>query len=459
MTTTETNYYDGLNTKLLAAIPADARRVLELGCANGRLGRAFKSQHPSVQWYGVELFADAAAAAARHLDRVMQMDLDRDDLSAVGRGFDVIVMGDVLEHLRHPEQLLTRLYEIAAPDARIICCLPNMGHISVLQRLVAGDISYDDAGLLDRTHVRFYSPSSAYKLFLDGGWLPDMRDQYRVDMPDNTFSRHIVEAAKALGVPEATAARNLGLYQMVLVCRKWNAKPIAGQAPLAPFSVIVPVSKPWQYELNVARSPGLQEVGAEVIYVPGATSAAAAFARGAAKATRPWRLMVHQDVYFPAGSGFMLAQRFAELERHRLLGMPVGFAGLATQPAVAGSLYMSGMVIDRSALFSHPVSDHAVSLDEFAVALHRDSVLQPDPALGWHLWATDLCLQAETIAGVPVAKIIEIPLFHNSVTAHQLPQEFHHSAERLLAKYPQRSSIPTLCGSITRSALPEAAVS
>ena len=85
--------------------------------------------------------------------------------------------------------------------------------------------------------------------------------------------------------------------------------------------------------------------------------------------------------------------------------------------------------------------------------------VQPDPALGWHLWATDLCLQAETIAGVPVAKIIEIPLFHNSVTAHQLPQEFHHSAERLLAKYPQRSSIPTLCGSITRSALPEAAVS
>ena len=63
------NYYDGLNQKLLAAIPADAKHVLELGCANGRLGQRFKELHPGVSWWGVEMSAEAAATAAQHRNR------------------------------------------------------------------------------------------------------------------------------------------------------------------------------------------------------------------------------------------------------------------------------------------------------------------------------------------------------------------------------------------------------
>ena len=175
------NYYDGLNLKLLDAIPADAKRVLELGCANGRLGRRFKELHPGVSWWGVELMADAAASAAQFLDRVIQLDLDHADLAQLEGGFDVIVIGDLLEHVREPLRLLESLYDLATPGAQIVCCLPNMAHLSVIERLVAGDISYDSMGLLDATHVRFYSPASAFKTFLDAGWLPHLRDQYRVD--------------------------------------------------------------------------------------------------------------------------------------------------------------------------------------------------------------------------------------------------------------------------------------
>ncbi|MCY2955580.1 MAG: class I SAM-dependent methyltransferase [Planctomycetota bacterium] len=444
------NYYDGLNQKLLDAVPKTARRVLELGCANGRLGRRFKAAHPEVQWYGVELSADAAKVAAQYLDRVFVLDLDRADLSVLEGGFDVIVIGDLLEHLTNPERVLEALYDLAAAQAQIVCCLPNMGHLSVIERLVAGDISYDAMGLLDATHLRFYSPSSAFKTFLDAGWLPHMQDQYRVEVPKTPFATCIVNAAEALGLPATTAMRNLGLYQMILVCQKWSMDALRRTGPSAAFSVIVPVNRPWQYELNVARSPGLREVNAEVICVQGAESAAAAFATGASRANHAWRIMVHQDVYFPTGSGLTLAKQLGSLERIGMTAVPVGFAGV--ESAGPNTVRYAGMVVDRTNLFLHGVSSCAASIDEFAVAMHRDCAAHIDATLGWHLWATDLCLQARHREGCDVAQILAVPLFHNSTTANALPDAFHLSAQRLLEKHPNLYRIPTLCGEITRPA-------
>lgn len=445
------NYYDGLNLKLLAAIPADARRVLELGCANGRLGQRFKELHPQAEWWGVDVSAQAAAEAARHLDRVFTLDLDEADLSVLGTGFDVIVIGDLLEHLRSPAAVLDALYDLSAEGARIVCCLPNMGHLSVLERMVAGDIGYDAMGLLDETHVRFYSQSSAFKTFLDSGWLPHLHDQYRAEVPQTRFAACVVEAAGALGVPAETALRNLGMYQMILVCRKWPLQFLAQPSRRTAFSVIVPVNRPWQYELNVARSPGLKEVGADIVPVQGATSAAHALELGAARAKHAWRVLAHQDVYFPRGSGFALAQQLGAVEEAGLCGAPVGFAGIETLADQSG-VRQAGLVVDRTSLFDQGAGTQALSLDELAVALHRDTALRIDPALGWHLWATDLCLQASMRLGRPIGQILRVPLFHNSTTGGTLPEAFHASARTLMAKYPQARSIPTLCGRIQRPA-------
>lgn len=445
------NYYDGLNQKLLAAIPADAKRVLELGCANGRLGQRFKELHPGVTWWGVEMSAEAAATAAQHLDRVVQLDLDRADLVQLEGGFDTIVIGDLLEHVRDPARLLESLYDLATADAQIVCCLPNMAHLSVIERLVAGDISYDSMGLLDQTHVRFYSPASAFKTFLDAGWLPSMPDQYRVEAPQTHFAAKIVEAAELLGVPMETALRTFGCYQMIIVCRKWGMEALRGSGPVAPISVIVPVNRVWQYELNIARSPGLKEIGAEIVTVQGASSAAAAYTFGTQKARHAWHLIAHQDVYFPVGSGLALARQLGALEAAGRTRAPVGFAGLAASGKGDGSVRHAGMVIDRTTLFSHRGSDAALSIDEFAVALHRDAAVNIDAELGWHLWGTDLCLQAMA-GGNPrdAATILETPLFHNSTTAWSLPEAFNASAQKLLDKYPQLARIPTLCGELQR---------
>jgi hypothetical protein len=449
--------------QLLAAMPAGARRVLELGCTDGRLGQQFKALQRGAHWCGVTATAAQAACAAPHIDRAVTLDLDLE----AGRlalaplappaGFDTVVIHGLLERLHAPEALLGALGALTRPDARLLCALPHMGHLSVIERLVAGDIAYgaDSAGgLLDPAHIRFFSPASAFKALLDSGWLPHLQDQTRAEVQPTAFTAAIVNAAQALGLPAETALRQLGLQRMLLLCQKWAGDGAAAAcgpaADLAPFSVIVPVNRPAQYDLNIARSPGLREIGADIVCVQGARSAADAFNAGLARARHPWRLFVHQDVYFPSGSGHAIARQLAALQQAGLHGAPVGFAGIEGASADDGAARHAGLVIDRTALFKHPRSAAAVSLDEFAVALHDDSSLAIDPALGWHLWATDLCLQALQLAQQPIAQILEVPLFHNSTTGYVLPEAFHASARVLLAKYPQHASIATLCGLLTQ---------
>jgi len=441
------NYNDGLNTKLLNSIPLDAQKVLELGCAKGKLGQRFKQIKPDAWWTGVELNSEAFSEAKDVLDEAYNLNLDDQDLSVLGDDFDVIVIGDLLEHIKSPESLLNKLYNISTDKATIVCCLPNMGHISVLQRMIASDITYDDMGLLDRTHLRFYTQPSAFKTFLDSGWLPDLKDEYRADAEESKFLGFILNAASEMGIPKNTALKQLGSYQMILKCRKWRKDILKEPGATAPFSVIVPVNRPWQFELNILKSPGLKEVGASIIPVENSSSAAEAYNLGLASSNTSWNIFAHQDVYFPTGTGFAITRHLGELEAEDNLG-PIGFAGI--QLTENGKLAHAGMVIDRAHLFSHEESNSALSIDEFAVALHKTSLTKIHPQLGWHLWGTDLCLQKFHEKGEYSTTIINVPLFHNSLNDYSLPDEFYRSAQVLLEIHPHLNEIPTLCGNITR---------
>ncbi len=100
--------------------------------------------------------------------------------------------------------------------------------------------------------------------------------------------------------------------------------------------------------------------------------------------------------------------------------------------AATKSYEHAGFVIDRGSRFDQPASEAVVSIDELALVLPRQSPLRIDPSLGWHLWATDLCLQA-ICAHRFFAHIVRLPLFHNSHTDHTLPAAFHASAATLAA--------------------------
>ena len=444
MTAASDTYYDGLNQKLLDAVP-DVGNVLELGCANGRLGRRYKELHPSARWTGIDLNPEAVTTAKPYLDAAYALDLDRDvdALSAIGSGYDAVVIGDVLEHLKDPERVLARLLALTTADAKLVCCIPNMSHISVLERMIAGDITYDENGLLDKTHLRFFSPSSVYKLFLDSGWMPHLADKVTVGHENLRFAQGLIVTGAQIGMPQKTVERTIFTYQMIVECTKVPAvTPI--DAP--PFTVIVAVNRDNQLNANLLHSPGLAEVGAQVVLCRNSASAAEAFENGLQQAQTPWVIFAHQDVYFPKTSGHALKRLFASIPEHDAADTLIGFAGIALDADSISS--KAGLFIDRIHRFDFPASDQAISLDEFAIAVHRTTRHRIDPAFGWHMWATDLCVAA-AVKGGPMAKIVRIPLFHNTFGEWDVPPEFAASAERLSAKYPNVPIIPTLCGNIT----------
>lgn len=195
-----------------------------------------------------------------------------------------------------------------------------------------------------------------------------------------------------------------------------------------PFSVVVPVNDEASFTQNLLASPGLAEVKPQIIKVTDARSAAEAFESGKAQAKTEWILYVHQDVWWPEGTGFELE---AILEDTSLMVDIIGFAGIVNGEH-------AGFVIDRGWRFDHPITGIPTSIEEFALLLRRDVTL--DPNLGWHTWGTDLCFRYS-------AKLVRVPLFHNSIHGHELPEAYHESGRKLLAKYPDRP-IKTLNGEL-----------
>jgi len=161
-------YFHWSRPDLLELVPKSAKRVLDVGCAAGLLGESIK-QRQQCEVVGIEVDPKAAAAARKRLDHVIEEDVERSDLSSLGR-FDAIVCGDILEHLREAGEVLRRLREALSEEGVLIASFPNVRHMEVVQRLVEGNWTYEPAGLLDRDHLRFFTRRSAEQLLEDVGF-------------------------------------------------------------------------------------------------------------------------------------------------------------------------------------------------------------------------------------------------------------------------------------------------
>jgi SAM-dependent methyltransferase len=160
--------YSSLNRPVLAAIPTSARRILDLGCGTGELGRAIKARQ-SAQVVGVTYSSAEAARAQDVLDQVLEVDLNRFETPDL-EPFDCIVCSHVLEHLAWPEEVLRHLRPLLAPAGRLVVALPNIVVWRQRLRLLFGEFRYTDGGLMDRTHFRFFDWESARKLVADAGY-------------------------------------------------------------------------------------------------------------------------------------------------------------------------------------------------------------------------------------------------------------------------------------------------
>jgi 2-polyprenyl-3-methyl-5-hydroxy-6-metoxy-1,4-benzoquinol methylase len=164
-----TPYYFYKRPEILAEVPIDARRALDIGCAAGELGLSIKARQPC-HVIGIEIVADVAALAVGKLDEVRVGDAFVQMEKLADQYFDVILMADVLEHVADHEGLLRMARRKLAPAGHLILSVPNVGHWSILRELIQGYWTYQEQGILDRTHLRFYTRRSIIDTLMRNGF-------------------------------------------------------------------------------------------------------------------------------------------------------------------------------------------------------------------------------------------------------------------------------------------------
>ena len=155
----DSDAYSGtLRKPVLSLCPETCARAFEVGCGYGAT-LAWLKENRSYHWIGgVEISADAAREARGRLDLLVEGDVETSELPVEEASLDLLLCLDVQEHLVDPWSFLERACQMLKPGADLIVSLPNVRHHSVvLPLLLRGRFTYQEAGLLDRTHLRFFT--------------------------------------------------------------------------------------------------------------------------------------------------------------------------------------------------------------------------------------------------------------------------------------------------------------
>lgn len=181
-----TPYQQHFNPQLLEVLAHPPRVLLDVGCSSGNLGAHIKHIHPGCRTIGIEPNRATAELAAQRLDQVLCGKFEDFNLADEGiahGGVDTLVMADVLEHMYDPWQVMVKLKPYLEANAQIILSIPNTRHLSLMRNLLdSGMWTYAERGLLDITHIRFFTLKEIVSFLAQTG--------YRLE-----FVNHFLDAA------------------------------------------------------------------------------------------------------------------------------------------------------------------------------------------------------------------------------------------------------------------------
>ena len=211
---------------VLASLVHNQATVLDLGCGSGALGQHL-SETRGCTLDGVTLSEAEATHARPHYRRVVVDNLESCDLVATfaGSHYDFIVCADVLEHLSRPEQVLAACRQLLQPEGRLLISVPNAGYTGLIAELLEGEFLYREEGLLDRTHLRFFTRRSLARFLGEQRWAIDSVDTIARELPESEFDAAFDRlppsvARHLLGAPDALS------YQFICM-----AHPVAAAQP------------------------------------------------------------------------------------------------------------------------------------------------------------------------------------------------------------------------------------
>jgi O-antigen biosynthesis protein len=228
-------YYTHARPDVLGLVPRDARTVLDVGCGAGDLGAAIMARQQA-EVVGIEPCEAAVPTARQRITRVWP-DTVEGWLIDPDYDYDCIICADVLEHLQDPEEVLRSLHACLADAGRLVVSVPNARNWNVIARLLEGNVAYEDAGLLDRTHLRLFTRRELEMMLWRAGYeVEDLRpvlDQAHQQWVAAGRPRQVGVPPFIYHAPTEQDAEDLFTYQWLCRARKREPQPS--------LSIIIPV--------------------------------------------------------------------------------------------------------------------------------------------------------------------------------------------------------------------------
>lgn len=164
-------YFEGAREDFINELPVNPdARILEIGCSNGNTGALALSMNKCGSYIGVELHEAAALNAKEKISQVIIGDIEKIELPFEENSFDVLILSEVLEHLVDPWNVLRKLHRYLKSGAVILASSPNVCHYRIILMLLRGEWNLTDDGIMDRTHLRWFTPKTFAKMFEDAGY-------------------------------------------------------------------------------------------------------------------------------------------------------------------------------------------------------------------------------------------------------------------------------------------------
>lgn len=161
-------YYSYARPEMVDFVPKETKRILDVGCGEGLFVMSLKKNNNNLETWGVEMNPEIAEIAKTNLDKVLVGDIFTIINGLPDSYFDCIVFNDVLEHMADPYIVLKNIKTKLRNNGVIVCSIPNVRHVRVLRDLLfKKQWKYEDIGILDRTHLRFFTKKSIIDMFND----------------------------------------------------------------------------------------------------------------------------------------------------------------------------------------------------------------------------------------------------------------------------------------------------
>lgn len=215
---------------LIAQLIQPGQSFLDLGVGAGGLGQYLSAQR-SIEADGVTYNPDEAALAGRWYRRVWVADLNTAALADLlgEQRYDCIVCADVLEHLQAPQHLLAQCAALLKPGGRLLTSVPNAGYCGLLAELIEGDFRYRPEGLLDQTHLRFFTRRSLQRFFSENGWSTISQQTTQRSLLDSEFASHFdrlppAVARHLLALPDAQTYQFISVLQPSAAAAQTNSR-------------------------------------------------------------------------------------------------------------------------------------------------------------------------------------------------------------------------------------------